>query len=57
MSVAQHVIQILLIMQYLHVLQLPVIEMHIIRVVAVQVVIRVIQMAEVEVDFCNKLPD
>ena len=51
MSVAQPAIQILLIMQYLHVLQLPVIEMHIIKVVAVQVVIHVILMAEVVVDF------
>jgi len=51
MSVAQPAIQILLIMQYLRVLQLPVIEMHIIKVVVVQVVIHVIQMAEVVVDF------
>lgn len=51
MSVAQPAIQILLIMQYLHVLQHPVIEMRIIRVVVVQVVILAIQMAEVEVYF------
>jgi len=49
MSVVRHVIQTQPIMQYLHVLQLPVIEMLIIKVVAVLDVINAIRQAKVEV--------
>lgn len=49
MSAVRHVIQTQPIMQYLHVLQLPVIEMLIIKVVAVMGVINAIRLAKVEV--------